>query len=114
MPALRLAFLGAALPFVVALSSCRGPSENAPGPEPKPQGGATVDADLPGVDTASLTPRERREWATYVNEQLAPCKDTPVPIGQCVREKRPCKRCVPAARFLVTQVRNGGAREQVL
>jgi protein-disulfide isomerase len=114
MPALRLAFLGAALPLALALSSCRSPSENVAGAEPKPQSAVAADAELSGVDTSSLTPRERREWAAYVSEQLAPCKDTPVPIAQCVREKRACARCLPAARFLVGQVRNGGAREQVL
>lgn len=116
MPALRFAFLGVVLSSALSSSACRGPAESGPGPEPKQQSSATAaaDADLPGVDTSSLTPRERREWASYVAEQLAPCKDTPVPIAQCVREKRACKRCVPAARFLVGQVRNGGAREQVL
>jgi protein-disulfide isomerase len=115
MPALRLASLGVLLSSALSLSTCRSPSESGPGPEPQQQSPAVAaDADLPGVDTSSLTPRERREWASYVAEQLAPCKDTPVPIAQCVREKRACKRCVPAARFLVSQVRNGGAREQVL
>jgi protein-disulfide isomerase len=114
MLALRLASLGAAaLSFAVSLSTCGGSTEGGAGPEPQKQAPA-AEVELPGVDTSSLTPRERREWSAYVSEQLAPCKDTPVPIGQCIREKRACKRCVPAARFLVTQVRNGGAREQVL
>ncbi|HEU4408710.1 MAG TPA: thioredoxin domain-containing protein [Polyangiaceae bacterium] len=114
MLALRLASLGAAaLSFALSLSTCGGSTESGAGPEPQKQAPA-AEIELAGVDTSSLTPRERREWSSYVSEQLAPCKDTPVPIAQCVREKRACKRCLPAARFLVTQVRNGGAREQVL
>jgi protein-disulfide isomerase len=114
MLALRLASLGAAaLSFALSLSTCGGSTESSAGPEPQKQAPA-ADVELAGVDTTSLTPRERREWSAYVSEQLAPCKDTPVPIAQCIREKRGCKRCLPAARFLVGQVRNGGAREQVL
>ena len=31
---------------------------------------------LIGVDTSALTPREKKEWGTYVSELLAPCADT--------------------------------------
>jgi protein-disulfide isomerase len=68
---------------------------------------------LPGVDTSTLTPRERREWSGYVSELLAPCKDVPVPIAQCVKEKRPCSRCLPAAKFILRGVQEGFSREQV-
>ncbi len=82
-----------------------------------PSGGAPIapasDIELPGVDTSSLTPRERREWSAYVSERLAPCSDTPVSIAQCIKEKRNCSRCLPAAKFLVKEVRDGRTKEQV-
>jgi thiol-disulfide isomerase/thioredoxin len=68
---------------------------------------------LAGVDTTSLTPREQKEWSTYVTELLAPCPDQPVSLAQCVKESRPCAPCLPAARFLVNRVTRGGTRSQV-
>src|SRR5262249_12044867 len=69
--------------------------------------------DLPGVDTSALTPREKGEWSTYVSEFLSPCADTPVPIAQCVKEKRSCNRCLPAAKYVLKGVRDGMSREQI-
>jgi protein-disulfide isomerase len=68
---------------------------------------------LPGVDTAALTPREKKEWSSYVSELLSPCSDTPVPIAQCVQEKRNCSRCMAAAKFILKGVRDGMSREQI-
>jgi protein-disulfide isomerase len=42
-----------------------------------------------------------------VSEVLAPCKDVPVSIAQCVQEKRACPACLPAAQFLLKQVQAG-------
>jgi protein-disulfide isomerase len=75
--------------------------------------GTSPDVNLPGVDTSPLTPREKREWSGYVSEFLAPCSDVPVSIAQCVLEKRPCSKCLPAARFVLKGVRDGMSREQV-
>lgn len=72
------------------------------------------EVDVPGVDLSALTPRERREWKTYVGELLSPCSDVPVSIAQCVKEKRNCSKCLPAAKFLVKQVRDGRTREQTV
>ena len=33
-------------------------------------------------------------------------------LAKCVSESRPCKACVPAARYLVDQVRAGRTRSQ--
>ncbi len=74
---------------------------------------AAADVNLTGVDTSSLTPREKAEWSKYVSEFLSPCPDVPVSVAQCVTEKRTCGRCVPAAKYLVRSVRDGMAREQV-
>src|SRR5947207_4718679 len=68
---------------------------------------------LEGVDTSALTPREQREWSTYVSELLAPCSDQPVSLAQCIKESRHCSLCLPAAKFLVKRVTRGGTRSQV-
>src|SRR5262245_61787356 len=92
---------------LVSGSTCRGSSE--PG-ENKPA--ASPEVSLKGVDTSSLTPRERRELATQVSEILAPCPETPVSIAQCIQEQRPCKTCLPAAQLLLKQVRAGKTKKE--
>lgn len=87
----------------------------------KPSGGGeaskdpetVVDVNLSGVDTSTLTVREKREWSGYVSELLAPCSDTPVSIAQCVQEKRACNKCLPAAKLIMRGVRDGYAKEQI-
>lgn len=93
------------------VATCRstaqeGGGDTAPKEEPRIE-------KLPGVDTSALTPREQREWSTYVTELLAPCSDQPVSIAQCIKESRPCSLCLPAARFLVQRVTRGAARSQI-
>jgi protein-disulfide isomerase len=110
-----VAALSVALTSSFGLSTCRGSTDGATtstagSGTPAPVG----DVTLAGVDTSALTPRERREWSSYVSEMLAPCADTPVSIAQCVREKRACTRCMPAAKYLVKEVREGRTREQAL
>ena len=112
MFSLRLA--GAALGFALfnsQLTTCRSPGEG--GSEPAPAHAEAKDVTLTGVDTAALTGREKADWSRYVSDLLAPCPDQPVSLAQCVQENRSCKQCVPAANFLVKQVRRGRARAQV-
>jgi protein-disulfide isomerase len=71
------------------------------------------DVTIPGVDTSALTLREKREWSQYVSEFLSPCSDTPVPISQCVEEKRACTKCIAAAKYVLKGVRDGLTREQI-
>ena len=71
------------------------------------------DVTLPEIDTHDLLPREKHEWSAYVSELLAPCPEVAVPIAQCVREKRACDKCLPAAKLLLKAVRDGMSREQV-
>jgi len=87
----------------------------------KPSGGGeaskdpetVVDVNLNGVDTSTLTEREKRDWSGYVSQLLAPCSDTPVSIAQCVQEKRKCNKCLPAAKLILHGVRDGLAKEQI-
>jgi len=100
-----LAALTTAVSINLNVSTCRSPGENGAGDsardaEPK-------DVKLPGIDTSELTTRERQQWSGHVSELLAPCKDQPVSLAQCVTENRACKACLPAAKFLLTQVRQG-------
>jgi protein-disulfide isomerase len=98
------------LSLAFGASTCRGQSTGEPSREPS---APAADLTLPGVDTSSLLPRERREWAARVTELLAPCADVPVSIAQCVQEKRKCPRCLPAAKFIAKMVRDGMSQEQV-
>src|SRR5262245_5303278 len=68
---------------------------------------------LEGVDTSPLTPREKKEWSQYVGEFLSPCPNVPVPIAQCVKEKRDCTKCLPAAKHVLKGVKDGLTRDQV-
>jgi len=74
---------------------------------------AGPEVTLEGVDTAALTPREKKEWGQYVSEFLSPCTNVPVPISQCVQEKRACAKCLPAAKFVLRGVKDGMTREQI-
>jgi protein-disulfide isomerase len=94
---------------LVALGTAACPGKSEPG-DTKPA--ASPEVSLAGVDTSSLTPRERRDWAAQVSEVLAPCADTPVNIAQCVKEQRPCKACLPAAQFLLNQVKAGRSKKE--
>ncbi|WP_437926106.1 thioredoxin domain-containing protein [Sorangium sp. So ce291] len=95
--------------FSISVTGCPG---NSASNEPKPVPSPEVSVSLAGVDTSSLTPRERREWAAQVSELLSPCPDTPVSIAQCVKEQRPCKACLPAAQLLLKQVKEGRSKKE--
>lgn len=92
--------------------ACRSPADSPKEPPPVEETAAPAPANLPGVDTSSLTPREQTKWSEYVGALLAPCADQPVNIAQCVSESRPCNACLPAAKFLVERVRRGDTRTQ--
>jgi protein-disulfide isomerase len=111
---LRISILALVASLGALGSTCHGQSSGGDVTK-DPGAGTTTSADvtLEGVDTSMLTPREKKEWSTYVSEMLAPCSDTPVPIAQCVKEKRACNKCVPAAKYILRSVRDGEAREQV-
>jgi protein-disulfide isomerase len=93
------------------LVTCRSPGESSP--DASQTRSETKDVTLPGVDTTSLTAREKSEWSRFVSELRSPCPDQPVSVAQCVSESRACKACVPAAKFLSRQVQRGRTRPQV-
>lgn len=96
--------------FAVSGAECgkstEDPTKDKPGPD------API-ITLDGVDTSALTQREKKEWSSYVSEFLSPCPSAPVPIAQCVKEKRDCSGCLPAAKYVMKGVKDGMTREQV-
>jgi protein-disulfide isomerase len=70
-------------------------------------------AEVPGVDTSSLTRDEVRTWSAFVSELQAPCSTVTVSLKHCVKDGRDCRTCLPAARFLVSQVRRGKLPAQI-
>jgi protein-disulfide isomerase len=101
----RAAFaLAASALFAASLPACHDGSDAQ---------SASVDTSGYGVDTKDFTPREKREFSTYMNELASPCASVSVPIAQCLREGRPCSACLPAAQAIGKAVREGMAREQV-
>lgn len=112
MPLLRNVGAMVALTLVnLNVATCRSPAEGG-GTEASQKEEAKI-IRLEGIDTSALTPREQREWSTYVSDLLAPCSDQPVSLAQCIKESRPCSLCLPAAKFLVQRVTRGGTRSQV-
>jgi protein-disulfide isomerase len=93
------------------LTTCRSPGESAA--DASPTRAETKDVNLPGVDTSSLTSREKSDWSRFVSELRSPCADQPVSVAQCVSESRSCKACAPAAKALAKQVQRGRTRQQV-
>jgi protein-disulfide isomerase len=93
------------------LVTCRSPGEGAGGTSPAHS--ETKEVNLPGVDTSSLTSREKSDWSRFVSELRSPCADQPVSVAQCVTEARACTACVPAAKALAKQVQRGRTRQQV-
>jgi thiol-disulfide isomerase/thioredoxin len=106
MPPLRIVPL-----FLAAIATYQSTCRSSAGAGQSP-GSADPEVNLAGVDTGSLTPREKKDWSAWVSELLAPCPSEPVSIAQCVRESRKCAKCLPAARLLVKQVRAGRSRSQ--
>jgi protein-disulfide isomerase len=98
-------------------SSCRDSSANsgASGAAAAPVDAApeVKEIVLPGVDTSPMTPRERRVWSGIVAELIAPCPSVPVPVSQCVLEKRPCPACLQAAKWAARAVRDGAPEDVI-
>ena len=105
--AISAIFLGA---LAFSGSTCGKSTEDPTKEKPTPD---TPIVELPGVDIGSLTTREKKEWSSYVGELMSPCPNVPVPVAQCVKEKRDCDKCAFAAKYAVKLVKDGMTREQV-
>lgn len=105
MKAISALFLGA---FALSGSTCGKSTEDPSKEKPGPDVPVVV---LDGVDTNALTAREKKEWSAYVSEFISPCPSVPVPIAQCVKDKRDCDKCAPAAKYIVKLVKDGMPRE---
>lgn len=105
-------------PLLAALVAC-GCNSSSDSAHAKPGSSTAASAapsaapivSIPGIDIGPMTSREQREWSDQVQTLLAPCADTPVPISQCILEKRSCKACMPAALFLLEGVRAGRSKQ---
>jgi len=91
-------------------ATCQNSSGQGEVAKDKPE---VADVKVDGIDTSSLTTREKKEFSQYVSEFLSPCQSVPVPISQCVNEKRSCAKCLPAAKYVLKGVRDGMSREQI-
>jgi protein-disulfide isomerase len=103
MRSARTRLVGGVLAF--ALTACPGPASDPSTP--------SGDVDLPGIDTQGFTPREKHEYSRYVSDLLAPCPEVPVPVAQCVLEKRACGACLQVAAAIAKAVREGMAADQI-
>lgn len=65
---------------------------------------------IPGIDLADLSSTERESFWTLANEELSTCGE-PYSLAVCARDRRPCRTCQPALRFLARMVRDGRSRD---
>lgn len=110
----RLLTLPLALLALMSLgASCSGGAqgETSGGGGSRPAEGPRV-TRLEQVDVSQLTRSEQRVWVELINDLLSPCGE-PISVGRCVSEERDCRRCVPAARYLVRLIGEGYERQEV-
>lgn len=118
-------FALAGLAAVGAACSATGPDQTKVGGGPTPSVVIAPDVkllpepvsepeDLPGVDTANMTPRERKAFWKWVSQLYAPCKEVATSIATCVKEDRACSTCLPAAQFLAQRARMGSPQNETI
>ncbi|MBL8743245.1 MAG: thioredoxin domain-containing protein [Myxococcales bacterium] len=57
-----------------------------------------------------LSERERSELISDLDATIAPCADSPVPLSQCLAEKRACPACKTAGLMLGRMIHAGAPR----
>lgn len=77
-----------------------------------PAAGGERVTSLPQVDSAGLDESSQQLFFDLVNELLSPCGE-PVSVAACVAEKRKCKRCIPATRYVRRLVDEGFSRSEI-
>src|SRR5437879_2255529 len=90
--------------ILASMAGCGASCKNGKTEPTTVEEGAIV--DLPGVDTSSLIVSEKRTFSKVVQEYMSPCGD-PVTLEVCVKESRPCTRCLPAAQAAARLVPKG-------
>jgi len=103
-----------ALAFVLMGASCSGSSsESTSGESTGGSDRGPAITEIGGVDLSSLTPGERRIWASLVNDLLSPCGD-PVSVARCATaETTTCRTCVPASRYVARLMGEGWERSEI-
>ena len=105
--------------MLMGMSCGGGSSEQASG-EGHGSGTAQTQAasrveSIASVDVSELTGAERRIWTDVVNEQLSPCGDA-ISVARCATDQggaHPCRRCVPAARYVARLIGEGYERSEI-
>ncbi len=100
--------------FACAVTACGEKNDKAT-PDPAGTGsGSTVkpptafgEPALAQLTLGKLTERERKELVSSLDETSSPCADTPVPLSQCIAEKRACNLCKPAGEMMARLIRGG-------
>ncbi len=100
--------------FVIALAGfagCGASCKKTPDTATAPSDPASI-VELPGVDTGSLVVAEKQAFSKVVREAMSPCGD-PVTVEVCVKEKRACNRCLPAAQIAAKMVSKGESEADI-
>jgi protein-disulfide isomerase len=112
----RLRLCSLALLSLLALTSC-GERKTDAKPEPSSSSsGAPMKATPFGSAAVSilalpdLSDRERGELISDLDSTIAPCADSPVPLSQCLAEKRNCPACKTAGLMLGRMIHAGAPR----
>lgn len=84
------------------------PSDAARTPSAPRTGDVT---EIPGIDLADLSNNERESFWALANEELSTCGE-PYSLAVCGRDRRPCRTCMPALRFMARMVRDGRSRDE--
>ncbi len=103
----RLSYLLIAL---AGFAGCGASCKRTPDAIAKDEGGEIV--ELPGVDTNSLIVTEKQLFTKVVKGATSPCGD-PVTLEVCVKEKRACAKCVPAAKVVAKMVSKGEGEKEI-
>ena len=102
----RLVWVGLGC-LLLLTGGCRAPGN----PSASPSGSNRV--VVAGVDTSSMTGSELAVWSELVSTELAPCKGVALSLAECVARSAPCSACLPAARFLATEIERGRSERQI-
>ncbi len=115
-PWFAVALLVALLALVSMGASCNDDNDNTDVSEITPTTGddeEPFDVDsLASLDTSDLTRSEKRVLGRILGDLLSPCGD-PVSVGRCAASESQCRKCVPAARYVLRLVTEGLDKSEI-